>query len=296
MDVSIIIVNYNTLQMTSECINSIFDFTKQVKFEVIVVDNSSSDGSLEYFKKDKRIKYIYSEQNLGFGRANNIGYKNSIGRYVLLLNSDTVLINDAISEFVIAADNEINSSVGCWGTMLLDRNMLPTHSYAAFPTLLSDLKKDLWLIPLNKLGFRNDDFRQGLTYTDNYVDYIIGADLLIKKEVIEQFGLFDERFFMYYEDVELQKRYSKYGIKSRMLTSPKVVHLEGGSARKKGKKLDGSITKLKSKIIYFSTYYSRWEVILYKLALVIGRIPFFLFSNYTYREKKKYLSTLINTK
>ena len=89
MDVSIIIVNYNTCQMTKECIDSVFERTFGLDFEIILVDNGSTDGSKSQFEKDSRITYVYSEFNLGFGCANNLGYKFAKGDYVFLLNSDT---------------------------------------------------------------------------------------------------------------------------------------------------------------------------------------------------------------
>ena len=99
MDVSIIIVNYNTKELTAACINSIFQYTEGVEFEVILVDNASTDGSREFFRKDTRIILIESEINLGFGRANNLGYEYSHGKYVFLLNSDTYLLNNAVKIF-----------------------------------------------------------------------------------------------------------------------------------------------------------------------------------------------------
>ena len=99
MDVSIIIVNYNTRQLTSNCIESIFKYTNGVSFEVILVDNASTDGSIDFFTNDERIIFISSKENLGFGRANNLGYKVAKGRYIFLLNSDTLLLNNAIKIF-----------------------------------------------------------------------------------------------------------------------------------------------------------------------------------------------------
>ena len=90
MDVSIIIVNYNTKDLTSQCIDSIYEKTQGVRFEIILVDNASTDGSKEVFEKDTRITYIYSDENLGFGRANNLGAKVAKGKYLFLLNSDTI--------------------------------------------------------------------------------------------------------------------------------------------------------------------------------------------------------------
>ena len=89
IDVSIIIVNYNTLSLTKDCIDSIVSFTKKITFEIILVDNNSNDGSKEFFQQDTRITYIYENENHGFGIANNIGAKIAIGKYLFFMNSDT---------------------------------------------------------------------------------------------------------------------------------------------------------------------------------------------------------------
>ena len=96
MDVSIVIVNYNTLLLVKNCIDSIIAKTACVNYEIIVVDNASTDNSKEYFSNDTRIKYIYNEKNLGFGLANNVGIKIAKGRNIFLLNPDTLLLNNAI--------------------------------------------------------------------------------------------------------------------------------------------------------------------------------------------------------
>ena len=91
MEVSIIIVNYNTCDITKNCINSIFEYTKDIKFEIILVDNNSKDKSYSVFSNDNRITYLYQQNNLGFGKANNLGFKHAKGKYIFLLNSDTLL-------------------------------------------------------------------------------------------------------------------------------------------------------------------------------------------------------------
>ena len=98
MDVSVIIVNYNTIELTLNCINSIFTHTLGIDFEVIVVDNNSDDGSGEILRLDKRIVFIQNLANEGFGSANNIGYQYAKGKYLFLLNSDTILLNNAIKD------------------------------------------------------------------------------------------------------------------------------------------------------------------------------------------------------
>lgn len=120
MDVSIIIVNYNTRQLTSNCIESIFKYTNGVSFEVILVDNASTDGSIDFFTNDERIIFISSKENLGFGRANNLGYKVAKGRYIFLLNSDTLLLNNAIKIFCDTMSN-VDGNIACIGTLLRDK-------------------------------------------------------------------------------------------------------------------------------------------------------------------------------
>src|SRR3712207_2177399 len=99
MDVSIIIVNYNTCQLISNCIDTIFQNTDGISFEIIVIDNASCDASKSKFENDARINYVYSYENMGFGRANNVGMMLAKGEYIFLLNSDTLLINNAIKFF-----------------------------------------------------------------------------------------------------------------------------------------------------------------------------------------------------
>ena len=134
MDVSVIIVNYNTKRLTMECINSLRKHIANISYEVILVDNHSTDGSQELFAAMDGITYLYSKENLGFGRANNLGAKYAKGKYLLLLNSDTLLLNNAIEEFFCymeTASAKI-AGVGCY---LLDIKGNVIHSYGSFPTL-----------------------------------------------------------------------------------------------------------------------------------------------------------------
>ena len=113
IDVSVIIVNYNTLELTKQCVESLKAKTKGIQYEIIIVDNASNDGSQEYFRNDESIIYIYNKENLGFGRANNIGYRHSSGKYIFLLNSDTILENNAIKIFFDFMEQ--NPGIGCAG-------------------------------------------------------------------------------------------------------------------------------------------------------------------------------------
>ena len=117
LQVSIIIVTYNTLGITRQCIDSIYGHTEGVDFEVIVIDNASSDGTRQVLENDSRIRYIYSSKNLGFGRANNLGMREAKGKYLFLLNSDTLLLNNAVRILYEAAES-YTGKLGVMGTIL----------------------------------------------------------------------------------------------------------------------------------------------------------------------------------
>ena len=139
MDVSIIIVNYNTKELTAACINSIFQYTEGVEFEVILVDNASTDSSKAVFSQDPRVRYIYSDRNLGFGRANNLGIREATGRYLFFLNSDTILLNNAVKYFFDFCEKNPEHKIGALGAVLKDRNLRNIHSYGRFITPLGEI-------------------------------------------------------------------------------------------------------------------------------------------------------------
>lgn len=234
MDVSVIIVNYNTKELTKACIDSVFAQTSGLSFEVILVDNASTDGSVELFEKDDRIRFIESGANLGFGKANNLGYQYATGKYLFLLNSDTLLLNNAIKEFFLQMEQH-DESIACMGCLLIDAKQKPTHSYGRFPTFWNELVRKPFRT-LQRLSFirnRFDGYDGGpLSVMDERcfeVEYVTGADLFMRKTVADQFGLFDPDFFMYYEECEMQYRYRKHGYRSAITDAPKVQHLVGGS-------------------------------------------------------------------
>lgn len=229
MDVSVIIVNYNTCQMTAECIDSIFKRTIGLKFEVILVDNASTDGSKEYFAKDGRINYIYSNNNIGFGRANNLGYNKSSGKYVFCLNSDTLLLNNALKIFFDKMES-LPKTVGCIGCMLLNHQELEIGtSYGKHLDL-----RGLFIMKTNVTKY-NKEYHNNRCWNGEKpeyfkVGYVTGADMFIRREVISQFGLFDEDFFMYYEDTEMSWRYESHGFENGIIRGPRIIHYHGLSS------------------------------------------------------------------
>ena len=247
MNVSIIIVNYNTREITQNCIESIFQHTKGIDFEVILVDNASTDGSIEVFEKDTRLKFIESGKNIGFGKANNLGYTYSKGKYIFLLNSDTILLNNAVKEF-FEIHEKMPINVACLGCVLKAADgVTGNNSYGTFPsinkTLLGILNLYFRYVPQGKTTATND--------VDSFkVDYIIGADLFIRKDVIEKMRLFDPAFFMYFEESEMQYRYSRAGYESRIIRTPSIIHLECASVNGSRK-----MPSLKQKLMYFESMF-----------------------------------------
>lgn len=252
MDVSVIIINYNTLEITKDAINSILEKTKEINYEIILVDNASVDGSVEYFENNYKgkILFIKNTENLGFGRANNKGIKIAKGKYVFLLNSDTLLINNAIK--ILYDFMEKSENIGVCGANLYDNLKKPIGSFAyKYPNIFSvcyRLKRKLYKKMTRK------ELEHNYNIYPIEVAFIVGADMLIKKELLNEVGTFDEDFFMYYEEIELQYRIKKHGYLIKNVPSAKIIHLEEQSSNKLNKetfKEKKYRMMLKSKYKYF---------------------------------------------
>ena len=239
MDVSVIIVNYNTLELTKNTINSVIEKTEDINYEIILVDNASTDGSIEYFEEKYRNKIIFlkNKENLGFGKANNRGIEIANGKYIFLLNSDTLLINNAIRIFYEYMENNLN--VGVCGGNLYDLNLKPAHSFLPeLPYISLKTEIDIALNFPKKIIFRMKKIREDFNYLNipKEVGYITGADMFIRKEVLEKSGNFDKDFFMYSEETELTYRIKKNNYKVMSVPEAKIIHLEGKSTKFKENK------------------------------------------------------------
>lgn len=228
-EVSIIIVNFNTYELTRACVESIFAHTSGVGFEIILVDNASTDGSREVFEKDDRITYIYNETNLGFGRANNVGLCLAAGRNILFLNSDTLLRNDAVS--ILCKYLDSHPGTGVVGGNLFDADDRPVHSFHRYrPSVYGELNEALLGLPNRLLFGKNAEFNH--SGEPLKVKHITGADLMIRKSVLEEIGGgFDPDFFMYHEDTELCWRVAKAGYLLESVPEAEITHLIGSSSK-----------------------------------------------------------------
>lgn len=296
MDVSIIIVNYNTKQLTEACLNSIKEKTDGITYEIILVDNASTDGSVDFFKQRNDICFISQQKNLGFGKANNLGIKYASGKYVFLLNSDTYLYNNAIKMFFDYCERNQDKHIGAVGCLLKDANLQRTHSFANFPKIRKVLFARI-ISPLFKIcGKTYNTLDKNFLIKDHpfKVDYVTGADLFIKKSLIEEYGAFDPDFFMYFEETEMQYRLTKAGYNSYILPTPGIVHLEGGSIKKTKKNVKKMLMEQRSQFLYFKKTASQFSYISYRFLFVLLRLPFILFSSLTKQEKKDYWHLLIS--
>jgi len=298
IDVSIIIVNYNTKSLINNCLKSIFDLTIGIEFEVIIIDNASIDGSQQMLKEDfSQVNLIENKKNLGFGKANNLGAKIAMGKYLFFLNSDCILIENTVKAFYDFMEvNNADGSIGVIGSMLFDKTMNTNTSYQKFPTKTSEIKC-LFIKLFNSYFHTNISLPKNYNYRlskfNNEVEFISGADMFMLKNKFDEFKGFDERFFLFYEETDLQKRMSKIGLKRIILRNQKIIHLEGCSSKTISPSLISAILYRDSMYKYFRKHSS---FILYNLfyVLITPLLILPLFStNYSSKDKKDYRKMLL---
>ncbi|TAL69738.1 MAG: glycosyltransferase [Bacteroidetes bacterium] len=238
-DISVIIVNYNVKEFLYQCLKSVENASviagkRGFSIEIIVVDNNSADGSIEYLTPlFPKVNFIKLNENLGFGKANNIGFKESQGKYLLILNPDTVIEEDNLSRMIDYMKG--NPEVGAAGCKVLNsdgsfqlacRRGLPTP-WASF-TKLFGLQK---LFPKVKFFSQYNQTYRSIDET-YYIDVLIGAYMFVKREAFEAVGGFDEQYFMYGEDVDLCYSIQRMGWKIAYYHETSIIHYKGESTRK----------------------------------------------------------------
>lgn len=226
LDLSISIVNTNNRDLLKECLQSIYDTTTSTKFEIIVVDNVSTDGSVEMVQDCfPEVKLIINESRKGYGNNHNLAYEVSQGRYFLVFNEDMIVLNGALDTMFDAI--EADDRVGVLGCRLLNPDRTLQVSCMRYDTLGTQLFNCLFLDRL----FPRSKMRNHLYWWDHDserdVDCVMGSCLLIPRKVIEETGLFDEQFFVYEEETDLCKRIKEAGWIIRFTPSAEIVHYGG---------------------------------------------------------------------
>ncbi|HSC54570.1 MAG TPA: glycosyltransferase [Phnomibacter sp.] len=234
MQLSIIIVNYRVRYFLEQCLHSVAQAIKGLEAEVIVVDNHSQDGSVEYLTAIfPWVKFLPLSENLGFAKANNLGLQKAGGKYVLFLNPDTIVAEDAFTSSICIMEQQ--QDVGALGIKMLDGSgRFLKESKRGFPSPVTSFYKLSGLavlFPKSRI-FARYYLGHLPQEKDNEVEVLAGAYMLLRKSLLDKIEGFDERFFMYGEDIDLSYRVSKAGMKNYYLANSSIIHFKGESTRK----------------------------------------------------------------
>ena len=222
---SVIIVNYNVQHFLEQCILSVLEASKNIRTEIIVVDNNSSDGSCKMIlSKFPQIILLRNSENLGFSKSNNLGVEQANGEYILILNPDTVVAEDTLDRILSYSKNK--KDFGALGVKFIDGagNFLP-ECKRNFPSVRIAIRK--------LIGFSNEYYANHIDQNENNkVDILSGAFMLLKREVYLNNGGFDEDYFMYGEDVDLSYKLTSRGYSNYYYGRTSIIHYKGESTIK----------------------------------------------------------------
>ncbi len=225
MDLSFIIVNWNTKELLSDCLESIFRTVTALSYEVIVVDNASADGSVDLLtQKYPQVKTIANRENRGFGAANNQAFAGMKGKYALLLNTDAVLTQGAVQKLWMFAEANPRAAIVCGQLQNADGSK--QNSIAAFPTLLTlAINTSLleYLFP-GKYPSKRYDHTGPLA-----VDSAIGACMMIRKQALDEVSFFDDRYFFFFEETDMAYAMKRAGWQIYQVPDALIYHLQGQS-------------------------------------------------------------------
>jgi GT2 family glycosyltransferase len=279
-DVSIIIVNWNTRDILQGCLISIFKQTQGINFEVIVIDNASSDGSAEKVKHEfPQVILIANSENRGFAAANNQGMQIATGRYVLLLNPDTIVLEKAIQKTIAFADNHLDIGVVGCQVWLNEKDIQQTCF--AFPSLSGLI---IQVVGLRRL-FPKARFFGRAKYgwwnrtTQLDVDVISGMYMLVRREAIEKVGLMDEDYFVYAEETDWCYRFWKAGWRCVFTPEARIIHLDGGSKSTAQISIKMFVQHQKSLLIFYKKQRGRNSWMIARICYIFSMLlRYFVFS------------------
>ncbi len=259
-DLSIVIISYNVMDCIEACLSSIEENLPSSSVETIVIDNSSTDGSPDLIKENfPWVKLTRNRRNLGYSRANNQGIKETRGEFILFLNPDTIVLPQALN--ILRNEMKTDPSVGAVGPLLFSSE---NHFQVSFGREISFFHE------LLQKSLLNHYFRRKLKKIQKKreVGWLSGACLLTRKSILEKTGLFDEDFFLYFEDIDLCRRIRKNGWKLILLPEAKVYHTGGGSAAKLKK--SSLYHYRKSQLLYYKKHGSWLSSFLLRVYLRIN--------------------------
>lgn len=273
INVSVILVNYNTAQLTLNAIKSVYKLTSELKFEIILVDNCSSDNSIELINQNfPEVIIIKNKKNIGFGKANNKGFEVAKGKYYFLLNTDTYLLNNAIKILYDFMENPYNQNVGVVGAKLFKPNGEYCVSDGRFPNYKLFVKGSFLKYFYNKDYYSNEQFEPIFKSdkTTYETDYVSGADFFVRRDIIEKVGGFDNRFFLYAEETELCYRIKKMIPSTKCVVNPqaKIVHIGQGSISNKLVNKKKRLRFINGTTIYYRITEGNFQSLMYYLVSI----------------------------
>lgn len=230
IDISIVIVSWKLRELLKKCLESIISARGDLQLEIFVVDNASNDGTVEMVKNDfPSVKLIASDKNLGFAKANNLALKQAAGDYVLLLNPDTEIKSDTLTESI--AFMKSHPKCGAMGPKMIFPDGSPQPSVRRFPKPLPII---LMLLKLPKILPHLKSIEEYLATNFDYsreqiVDQIMGAYMFMPRQTIEKIGYLDERFFIWFEEVDYCRRLKVAGFEVWYSSDVSIIHVGGKS-------------------------------------------------------------------
>ncbi len=269
-ELAILIVSHNARRDLERCLESLFDRPPALAHEVIVIDNASSDGSAEAVRaRWPHVQQIEVGANVGFARANNIGFRESRSELVLLLNSDTIVPPGAIDRLVAVLREHPDAAIV--GPRLVDGQGRPELSFGRMMSPWSDLTQKL-VMRLHERGFPPvSDWVKAQTSRPRLVDWVSGACLLVRRADADAAGLLDERYFMYCEDVDFCAAVRSLGRQVRFTPAISIVHLRGRSVAAAPAATEGAYRR--SQLAFYQKHHGRWVPWLRAYLWLRGKLP-----------------------
>ena len=275
MDLSIIIVSWNTRELLSGCLDSIFRETRNLSLEIIVIDNDSSDDSVDMLKKNfPQVHIIENKENRGFAAANNQGIHAAKSDYLLFLNPDTVILDNAISkslDFIRAHPK--TAMVGC---KILDSAGRPEQFGLNSPSLANMLAETVYLSKFyeNMRLFFMERLYLKYRYASCRVKYIVGCFMMVRAEAVRQIGDMDERFFMYFEEADWCERFRRAGWEIDVIPHAFIVHSRSGSTKQVFGKMRRELVRSELLFMYKRGIVSGFLARFIRGAFLLIRIPY----------------------
>ena len=233
MKLSIVILCWNDLKVIGDCLRSIYNETKDIEFEVIVSDNGSNDGSVEFIKREyPRVRMVENGENLGFAKGNNAGIRLSTGEYVLILNPDTIIHDGALQRWTVFADR--HPEAGAFGCRVLNRDGSYQGPARPFPTIFRNWIAALYLRPLTYLSnlIVSDVYTGWKGDSERVIDWQSGCCVMFRADVLKSLGGFDGEFFYHFEEVDLCRRVWDAGYSILYTPDAVITHLGGQSVNR----------------------------------------------------------------